>query len=242
MLDDADPVNARVTAVNTIGSSATSASGNGAALPVATAPGAPTGLTRNAATSKTQASLTWTAPSDDGTSSIVDYLVEHDQGSGSWMTGSANVVGTGYTQEGLSTGISYKFRVSARNAVGHGTPSDEFTIITAVIPSQPGTPATALNGSNIDITWAAPSDLGGVALDYYTIEIQKADLSWSTETTHCDGSDSTIISTAACSIPLATLSTTHSLTTGDSVTVRVTAVNAIGPSQISSEGDGATVP
>ena len=51
LLDDLDSVSARVTATNTIGNSIVSSIGNGATLPVTTVPGAPTGLTRESATS-----------------------------------------------------------------------------------------------------------------------------------------------------------------------------------------------
>lgn len=166
LLDDNDSVSARVTATNIIGDSLVSSIGNGASLPIATVPGVPTGLARNAATSQTQASLTWTAPADDGTAAVIDYKVEYDQGNGSWTTtpGSASVSGTGYTQTGLASGVNFKFRVYAQNSVGYSSPSDELTILTATIPSQPNAPTTTINGSNVDIDWTAPSDLGGIAL------------------------------------------------------------------------------
>jgi len=71
-------VYARVTATNTIGDSSSSPEGNGATIPIPpTVPDAPTSLTKVSA-SKTQISLSWSAPANNGGTAVLDYVVEMD--------------------------------------------------------------------------------------------------------------------------------------------------------------------
>jgi hypothetical protein len=53
---------------------------------------------------------------------------------------------TSYTKTGLSAGTTYKFKVSARNSIGTGFFSTEFTIVAATIPSAPEAPSTTYDG------------------------------------------------------------------------------------------------
>ena len=59
-------------------------------------------------TSKTQVAFTWTPPSDDGGSTIIDYAVEMDSNnSGSYTEVATGVTSTSYTKTGLTEGQSY---------------------------------------------------------------------------------------------------------------------------------------
>jgi hypothetical protein len=91
-------------------------------------PGAPSTPTLNSQT-KTQISINWTDPLDDGGSPVTNYVIEMAMGanpaSGSFSTIATinNVSGsnTYQTQTGttpLVTGNIYTFRVYAKNAVG----------------------------------------------------------------------------------------------------------------------------
>lgn len=96
-----------------------------------TAPGAPTAVTATAG--DTQASLTWTAPSDGG-SAITDYEVDWSSNAGStWLgpvaTGSTS---TSYTKTGLTNGTAYVFRIRAINAIGTGSYSATSSSVTPV--------------------------------------------------------------------------------------------------------------
>lgn len=53
------------------------------------------------------------------------------------------------------------------------------------------------------IDWTAPAN-NGDSISAYTIEIYDGS-SYATETSSCDGSDATIISNSACTIPMSTL-------------------------------------
>lgn len=108
----------RVSAVNDMGTSSASTV-SGAVTPLG-APAAPTGF--SATYGNAQASLSWTAPSDNGGSAITNYLVEFSSNGGSsWSTFAHSVSTTpSITVTGLTNGNAYSYRVSAINAVGTG--------------------------------------------------------------------------------------------------------------------------
>ena len=61
---------------------------------------------------------------------------------------------------------------------------------TTVLPSAPGTPVTANSGSNVIVTWTAPT--AGTPISNYTIMIGTSTGTWAT-TSYCDGASATII-------------------------------------------------
>src|SRR5207249_7828442 len=69
-------------------------------------------------------------------------------------------------------GTAYTYRVSAINSVGTGSPSSTASATTlAVAPSPPtGLTATAVSSSQINLSWAPPTDNGGSAITGYKIE------------------------------------------------------------------------
>lgn len=101
-------------------------------------PDAPTSVSATAAAGG--ASLSWTAPANDGGSAITGYVVQYSSdGGANWSTYSG-CPGTGTTCDltGLTNGTSYTFQVAATNIVGDGpysspsgsvtpAPSDTFT-------------------------------------------------------------------------------------------------------------------
>ena len=171
----------RVSATNSVGTGEASAVVSAtpvAAPPPATVPGAPTGLSATAGDA--QASLSWTAPTDDGGSEVTGYTVEYKQSSVSDWSGVSTVTATGTTATvtGLTNGASYDFRVSATNSVGTGEASAVVTATPEAPPppvTVPGAPsglsAKAGNG-RVSLSWTAPSDDGGSAVTGYTLEYQ----------------------------------------------------------------------
>jgi hypothetical protein len=128
----------------------------------ATAPAQVTGLT--AAAANGSATLTWTAPSNGGTS-ITDYIIEKNDGTSGWSTVTDGVsTGTSHTVTGLTNGIGYQFRISAVNATGTGATSTASATVTptatATAPAQPG----ASGDGRLATTGAAPIvGIGGLA-------------------------------------------------------------------------------
>ena len=92
----------------------------------ASAPSAPTGLAATAVSSS-QINLSWTAPSNNGGSTITGYKIERSTDGGStWSTVLANTgnSATTYSDSGLSPNTAYTYRVSAINSAGTSPPSN----------------------------------------------------------------------------------------------------------------------
>ena len=112
----------RVSAINAIGTGATSNVANATTL---AAPGAPTGLVATAS-GTTQINLTWTAPASSGVP-ITGYRIEVSSDAGSsWTDLVANTSSTTttYAHTGLAAGTTRHYRVSAINTIGTGTASN----------------------------------------------------------------------------------------------------------------------
>jgi uncharacterized protein (TIGR02145 family) len=114
-----------VTATNAIGNSIASYASN--QVTPATIPGAPT--IGPAFAGNAQATITFTAPADNGGSSITGYTVTSVPG-GLTATGTASPI----TVTGLNNGTAYTFTVTATNAIGNGAASSATNSITPVEP------------------------------------------------------------------------------------------------------------
>jgi hypothetical protein len=131
--------------------------GIGPADDSATSPSAPTSVTATA--SNAQAALSWSAPTDAGSSPITDYVVAFSSNSGStWTTFSDGTsTSTSATVTGLTNGTAYVFRVAAVNAVGQGAwsaTSASATPAAAVITisSQPSNQTAASGAATFSVT------------------------------------------------------------------------------------------
>lgn len=139
-------VQLRVRAANSVGSSANSTTLTQTAWNTPATPSAPT-----SSVSGQTISLSWTAPTNNGTA-VVDYKVEVSTNAGStWadVTGSP-FAGTSASLTGQSAG-TYVFRVSARNAVGLSSvsTSSSSVTVTASGTAPSGTPfMTGMNSSS----------------------------------------------------------------------------------------------
>ena len=98
-----------------------------------TTPNSPTNLT--GVSSNGQATLTWTAPTNNGGTPITGYLVEYSTNpSGPWTPVNTGSTATTYTLTGLTNGTLYYVRVSGVNIVGTGTPSNVISLTPSTIP------------------------------------------------------------------------------------------------------------
>jgi hypothetical protein len=139
----------------------------------------------------TTASFTWS----DGTSGgkvITDYKIQSDQATNIWVTIAEGVLVKSYTATDLYPGLTYKFRVFARNSVGYSSASDSVSILTAIVPAAPNTPATYVEANNVRVVWEAPSvdslDAYGSAISAYRVLIRSDSDTYHEELTYCDGS------------------------------------------------------
>ena len=150
--------------MNSVGNSAASSAVTESTL--TTVPGAPTGLSATAQTGGTSVELDWTAPTNNGGSTIIDYEVSSDDG-GTWnSTGSAT---TAYTVTGLDKGTEYIFRVRAVNSPhGDGDASASVTETTlTTVPASPTNLTASVTQTTADLSWTAPTDTGGTAITEY---------------------------------------------------------------------------
>jgi hypothetical protein len=218
---------------------------NEVSIRAASVPTAPQTLANNAAvTASGTVGLTWSAPSSNGGSAVIDYQISSKSGNGAFSVLASGISTTSYTASSLTADVVYTFKVTARNLVGLGTDSSEVAIRAAAVPSTPNTPTTSISGSNVVISWGNAPSNGGSALTGYKIYIKQSNNSYSIDSTNCNGMTSaTILSDRSCTIPTSTLSASpFSLSSSASVTAYVIAVNVVGDSSASSDGNGATMP
>lgn len=174
-----------------------------------------------------QNALDWTAPAANG-SAITDYLVEVNIEGAGWTTVSDGTsAATAYTHTGLANGDEHVYRVSAVNAVGTGPASASASGTPSVSASAPaqvtGLVLTPGDGE-IGASWDAPSN-GGAAITDYIVETSPDDAAWST---YADGTS------------VATAATIGGLGDGETLYVRIAAVNAVGTGTASASSSATT--
>lgn len=174
------------------------------------------------ASGATGANVTWVAPSSDGGSPILEYVVEY--GTSATFVGATQVTGgtgTSKTITGLTAGATYYFRVVARNAVTNAnatssvvSASDSVTLGSA--PSAPTSASVVSAAGTASVVWSPPASSGGSAITRYEVEY---------------GTSATLAGAAVVVVSSSTRSYTRArLAPGTPFYFRVKAVNAIGDS------------
>ena len=177
-------------------------------------PGTPTGLTASGLNAS--ASLSWTAPTDNGGSPITDYTVQYKpNGGGSWFTFSHTVsTATTQTVTGLTNGTLYLFQIAAVNAAGTGTYSSSASATPVGVPVAPTSLTITAGHLSATLGWTAPSNNGGSAITDYTVQYKLNGAGSWTTFSH--------------SASTATTQTITGLTNGTAYLFQVAAVNANG--------------
>jgi hypothetical protein len=184
-----------------------------------TIPRLPTNLT--VTRGNTSASLTWTAPANNGDLAISYYTIQYSVNGGSSWTDFSNTVNTNITVTGLTNGTSYVFRVAAINSVNIGTTinttnynfSNTDPVIPATIPGLPTITAVTRGNSEVNLTWTAPASNGGSAITDYIIQYSV--------------NSGTLWTTFQDTVNTNTTTTVTGLTNGTSYVFRVAAVNSV---------------
>ena len=176
----------RVAAISAAGTSAWSNIAD-ATTDDLTVPGVPTGLraTPDGLKGSTQIRLTWSAPSNDGGSSITGYRIERAiTRGGPWIiqVASTGSTATTYLHTGLVPNTTRFYRVRALNAQGSGEPSNVAEGETnAARPGQPrNLRARATGPTSITLAWQAPTSDGGERITGYTIRERVPNGTWIT--------------------------------------------------------------
>jgi fibronectin type 3 domain-containing protein len=160
-----------VAAVNSVGSSAQSNEASATAQAVqASVPSAPQAL---AATATSQSvSLTWSAPSSDGGSPVTGYNVYRGTTPGGEAATpvASNLTAPRLTDNGLTNGTTYYYKVAAVNAVGVGAQSAEASATPrASAPSAPQTLVASGGNGSVALSWSAPVSDGGSGVTGYNV-------------------------------------------------------------------------
>jgi predicted phage tail protein len=123
----------KVTAVNSVGEGSFSNEASATPGSGATVPTAPQSLL--ATLGNAQVALSWSAPTNNGGSSITAYKIYRGNASNgeSLLTTVGNVLS--YTDTGLINGQTYYYKVTAVNSVGEGPQSNEASASPASVPS-----------------------------------------------------------------------------------------------------------
>lgn len=137
--------------------------------PAPTVPGTPSGLV--AIPKNAEVSLSWKAPTRNGSSAIDYYIVYQD---GIDITHSAT---NSTTISGLVNGHLYTFTVAAHNSAGTGAIASNVSATPfslnagPTIPDAPTGLTVTPGNSQVSLSWSAPTNDGGSAVDYYLVYI-----------------------------------------------------------------------
>ena len=191
------------------------------AVTPATVPGAPTGLTATSS-EPGKATITFTAPTDNGGSAVTDYVVTSSPGGFTCVTANPS---TGCEITGLTNGTAYTFTAVARNSVGNSVNSGPSAAVTPVgKPSTPTNVVASAGNASATVSFTAPNN-GGSAITRYDVEAYDQ-----------NGVPITPALTCTLNVPFPTpLACTfaNSLANGLPYTFKVSATNTIGTSDSS---------
>ena len=177
----------------------------GQSLGSLSAPGAPTSVSATA--TNAQASVSFTAPSNNGGALITSYTVTSNPGNIS-ATGTVSPI----TVKGLVNGTSYTFSVIATNATGMTSAASTASspVIPPTLPGAPTNVSALSRNVSAAVSFTAPVDDGGASITGYTVTSNPA-----------GGVDSNSGTTALTHI-------VTGLSNGVSYTFSVTATNSVG--------------
>jgi fibronectin type 3 domain-containing protein len=119
--------------------------------------------------SDSQVALTWTPPSDDGGSTITEYMVYRSTSPSDPFTNVGNSTTLNYIDSTVSNGITYWYNVTAVNAEGEGPSSNQVSTTPATVPTAPLNPLLVPGNSQISVSWETPADDGGSPIIRYRI-------------------------------------------------------------------------
>ncbi len=125
-----------------------------------------------------QVILTWSAPVSNGGASI-DYYIVSQNGADV-----KHVNATSTTIDGLTNGQTYNFALTAHNSYGIGTLSTAISVTpsSVTLPGIPSNLVVTPGDGQVTLSWTAPSNAGGSAIDYYIVYQNGVDVSHPTTT------------------------------------------------------------
>jgi parallel beta-helix repeat protein len=154
----------QISAINIMGEGSKS---NEISATPGTTPGIPGGVSAEAGDSFIE--ISWNAPTSDGGSPITDYVIYRGTSSGGeiWLADIGSVLE--FNDTSVSNGMTYYYKVAAKNAAGEGQPSSEVSDTPMGLPSEPNNVAIVAGESYLLVTWEAPITDGGSSITNYYI-------------------------------------------------------------------------
>lgn len=134
-----------------------------------TVPQAPIIGTASMTSGDKTATVTWTAPSDNGGSSITGYSVISSPTTSTQLADSS---ASSLLFTGLSYGVTYTFTVAAVNTVGTGSYSNSSnSVYSTAVPTSPTsiTATVDVDQTYATISWSAPTENGGETITEYVV-------------------------------------------------------------------------
>ena len=153
----------QVVATSALGSSAP---GTSNPITPATVPQPPGSV--NVTGGDSQASVTWTVPTNGG-SAITGYIVTPYIGTSAGTPVNAGPSATSTTVTGLVNGTTYTFQVVATNALGNSSAATSSAVTVGTPPGPPTNVTATAGNAQATVSWNAPSNNGGLAISSYTV-------------------------------------------------------------------------
>jgi titin len=114
--------------------------------------------------------ITWGEPSDNGGSSVLDYMIKRKVNGGSFEEIGTVPFGTNtYSDTDVETGEVYVYVIDARNRMGASKDSEEGQAMALGPPALPIDIVVTAGDGQVDLTWSAPLMNGGREITGYTI-------------------------------------------------------------------------
>jgi hypothetical protein len=186
----------------------------------------------------------WSDGASNGGQPILDYRISFDQGSGNWAILQTGITTKELVATGASPGVTYYFKIEARNVIGYSGESAVFGIKAAIKPTSPTGVTTSRSLNDVILTWTPPSvdsvtDYGDVIIGYRIYFRTNVYTQYEQDLINCPDTD---LDTVVCTLPVSALQNEpFNLALGESIYAKVIAFNTIGDSPDSSPGNGAIV-
>jgi subtilisin family serine protease/fibronectin type 3 domain-containing protein len=117
--------------------------------------------------SRTEMDVTWEAPESNGGLAVSSYAATATVTGGTTVACPSTTLTCRLT--GLVAGATYSITVAATNSAGAGASSAAKSLSAGVAPSAPGTPTVIAGNGEIQVSWTASGDNGGLTISMYTV-------------------------------------------------------------------------